>query len=86
MFINAFIYNDRLKEGCDVMLKFISENLATLIISAILLVVVVLIIIDMYKKKKSGKSISCTSSCDSCPSLCRNTLDSSTVNGEKEPN
>lgn len=49
------------------MLTFISNNLATIIISGILLAVVLWIISDMIKKKKSGRSPIC-SGCSGCPS------------------
>lgn len=49
------------------MLTFISNNLATIIISGILLAVVLWIISDMIKKKKSGRSPICNG-CSGCPS------------------
>ena len=48
------------------MLQWLSENLATVIISLILLSVVALVIVKTVKNKKQGKS-SCGCGCSSCP-------------------
>lgn len=47
------------------MLLWISENLATIVISGILLAIVVLIIYTMIRNKKSGKS-TCGHGCQNC--------------------
>lgn len=49
------------------MLAFISENIGTIIISAVLLAAVVCIIVKMRRDKKEGKS-SCGCNCTNCPS------------------
>jgi hypothetical protein len=49
------------------MIAFLTQNLATIIISALLVGVVVGIIVGLIKKKKSGKG-GCSCGCDSCPS------------------
>ena len=48
------------------MLAWISENIATIIISAVLTLVVAAIVISMIKNKKKGKS-SCGCGCADCP-------------------
>lgn len=48
------------------MLEFLSQNLATIIVSLILAAVVVLVVIKMYKDKKAGKS-ACGCKCSGCP-------------------
>lgn len=48
------------------MLSWISENLATIIISLVLIVIVAGIIIGLRKDKKKGKSI-CGGNCGHCP-------------------
>lgn len=47
------------------MLTWLSENLATLVISAVLIAAVVLIVCSMVKKRKQGKS-SCGCGCANC--------------------
>jgi len=49
------------------MLTYVSENLATIIISTLLMAVVVWIIIGLMKKKKRGKYAACGCSCSGCP-------------------
>ncbi|MBQ8825401.1 MAG: FeoB-associated Cys-rich membrane protein [Ruminococcus sp.] len=49
------------------MLEWISQNLATIIISVIVIAVVATIIIKMMRDKKNGKT-SCGCGCDNCPS------------------
>lgn len=48
------------------MLSWITENLATVLISTALLAIVALIIISVVKNKRKGKS-SCGCGCSSCP-------------------
>ncbi len=47
------------------MLDFLSENLATIIISLVLIVVCTLIILKMRRNKKQGKT-SCGCGCSGC--------------------
>lgn len=49
------------------MIAFLSENLATILVSAVVLAVIVLIIIKMRKNKKKGTG-SCGCSCEGCAS------------------
>ncbi len=48
------------------MLEFLSQNIATIIISLVLAAVVGLIVAKLYKDKKAGKS-SCGCKCSCCP-------------------
>lgn len=48
------------------MLAWISENIATILISAVLIAVMAAIIIGIIKNKKKGKS-SCGCGCSHCP-------------------
>lgn len=48
------------------MFALISENIATIIVSAILIIVVAAIIAYLIRNKKKGKS-SCGCGCQSCP-------------------
>lgn len=50
------------------MITFITENFATILISAVLLAVVVWIAASLIKKKRSGKAVGCGCGCDGCPS------------------
>jgi len=47
-------------------MKFLTDNLGTIIVTLIVLVIVSLIIIKMIKDKKHGKS-SCGCDCKNCP-------------------
>lgn len=47
------------------MLRFITENLSSIIIGAVLIAAVVLIIMSLRKNKKEGKS-SCGCGCTNC--------------------
>lgn len=48
------------------MFVWISNNIATIIISAVLIAVVAVIIVSMVRNKKKGKS-SCGCGCAGCP-------------------
>ncbi|MDD4797319.1 MAG: FeoB-associated Cys-rich membrane protein [Eubacteriales bacterium] len=50
------------------MLAFITENLGTIVVSAVLLAVVAAIVTGMVKKRRSGKSATCGCGCEGCPS------------------
>jgi hypothetical protein len=50
------------------MIAFITENLATIIISAVLLALVLWISAGLIKKRRSGKADGCGCGCGSCPS------------------
>lgn len=52
--------------GGNIMLAFISDNIATVIICAVLIAVVAAIIVGMAKNRKKGKS-SCGCGCAECP-------------------
>lgn len=47
------------------MMQFITENLGTIIISAVLVAVVALIILKLRRDRKNGES-SCGCGCDGC--------------------
>ena len=49
------------------MLTFLSENLATIIISVALAVLIVLILLKLRKARKKGKSACGCSGCAECP-------------------
>lgn len=49
------------------MAEFLSENLATIIVSLILASAIILVVRKLYKDKKAGKS-SCGCNCSGCPS------------------
>lgn len=55
------------------MTEFLSENLATIIVSLILAAAIILVVRKLYKDKKAGKS-SCGCNCSGCPnsSVCHN--------------
>ncbi len=46
------------------MLNWITNNIGTIIISAVLIAIVAAIIVSMVRKKRQGKSVVC--SCGSC--------------------
>lgn len=48
------------------MLTWLSQNLATIIISLIILLIVVAVIVKSVKDKKKGKSITCGNNCAHC--------------------
>ncbi len=48
------------------MLQFITENIATIIISVLLLAVVFFIVRKLVRDKKNGKSAGCGCSCSGC--------------------
>lgn len=48
------------------MAEFLSENLATIIVSLILTAALILVVRKLYKDKKAGKS-SCGCNCSGCP-------------------
>ena len=45
---------------------WITENLATIIVSSVLILIVALVIVSMVKRKKNGTS-SCGGNCSGCP-------------------
>ena len=47
------------------MLDWISQNLATILISLVLIVICALIVLKMYRNKKQGKT-SCGCGCSAC--------------------
>lgn len=47
------------------MLKFLSQNIATIVVALILASIVTLIVIKMHKDKKAGKS-ACGCKCTGC--------------------
>lgn len=49
------------------MVKFLLENIGTIIVGLVILAIVVLIIYKMIKDRKKGKS-SCGCGCSNCPS------------------
>lgn len=53
------------------MSEFLSQNLATIIVSLILAAAIVLVVRKLYKDRKAGKS-SCGCNCSGCPgsSMC----------------
>ena len=48
------------------MLEFISQNLATIIISAVVFAVIILDIVYLVRKKKQGKNICGCNGCNGC--------------------
>ena len=63
------------------MLAWITENIGTILISAVLLLVVVLIIRKLVKDKKKGKS-SCGCNCAHCASRAPATRSNKATGGE----
>lgn len=53
------------------MITFLSENLATILVSLVLVGIVAAVIVKMRKDKKAGVS-SCGGNCQNCPSACHN--------------
>ena len=47
------------------MLKFLIENLSTIIVLAVVILIVTLIVVKLIKDKKQGKT-SCSCGCDNC--------------------
>lgn len=45
---------------------WITENLATIIVSSVLILIVALVIVSMVKRKKNGTA-SCGGNCSGCP-------------------
>lgn len=52
-------------KGTDIMISWISQNLATIIICLVLALIVTLIIVGLVRDKKKGKS-SCGCNCANC--------------------
>ena len=63
------------------MFEFISQNLATIIISAVVLAVIVLDILYLIRSKKHGKNICGCSGCNGC---CQGCDHCSTSHSEKD--
>lgn len=55
-----------IRTGGILMLTWLMENMATIIISAVLMIVVAVVIAGMVRNRKKGKS-SCGCGCASCP-------------------
>jgi hypothetical protein len=53
--------------GRHIMIEFLSNNLATIVVGLILLAIVIAIVYSMVKNKKNGKS-NCGCGCEHCAS------------------